>query len=182
MITAILLIGFGFIVIKGNKIVAIANLPKQEVLAFTTINNFEDSTIPPVDHYSDLISYQGKKSFKMCPPQTFSPDLHVDLGKINLDGIYEADASVMLYTTDPLSSGNLVFEIYDIPSGKRIVWQSSYLEQGKFTLGKWFQCVYTYPLSKAYLTPDYRIKTYLWTTGKGVYYADDLKLELKAKR
>ena len=183
ILTGSIFVGFGFLLNNANKISVSANQPKKEVTAYSVSNNFENSDNTQNGQYSETIFYHGKRSFKMSPPQTFSPDLQIDLGKVgNLDGIYEAEASTMLFTTDSLSSGNLVFEIYDLSSGKRIEWQSTYLDKGKFTLGKWFPCEFRYPLSKAYLSSDFKVKTYLWTTGKGVYYADDLKLELKARR
>jgi hypothetical protein len=182
LISGVILVGFGFLLIKANAMIESESNPKKEVIGFSATNTFEDPGKPLPERYSDSVFFQGERSFRMAPPETFSPDLQVDLSRVNLEGVYEADASVMLFTTDSLSSGNLVFEIHDIPTGKRLEWQSTYLAPGKFNLGKWFLCTFTYPLSKGYLAPTYKIKVYLWTTGKGIYYADELKLELKARR
>jgi peptidoglycan/LPS O-acetylase OafA/YrhL len=158
-----------------------ADAAGEEVTGFTVTNDFETPNKNYPGRYTDSLFYAGSKAFIMFPSGYFSPGLEADFSKISPDGIFEADASVMLYTTDSLSSGHLILEVWDVPTNERLEWKSEFLGPGKFTTGKWFPCTFTYRIPKEYLHPNYKIKVYLWSIGKGTYYADDLKLELKKR-
>jgi len=151
----------------------------QSVILISDSNTFESPKKESLQRYPGGISFRGSRSYSMPPPESFSPRLEVDFGKIDPKKLVEANATVMMFTTDSLSSGHFVMEVLDKKTDERLVWKSTHIEQGKFPLNKWFSCTYKYVVPKEYLFPEYFIRVYVWNNSKGLFYIDDLKIEAK---
>lgn len=151
----------------------------QPIILASDSNTFESPEKGRLDRYSGDFFFHGSRSYSMPPPESFSPRLEVDFGKFDPKRLIEVTAKVMMFTSDSLSSGHLVLEVYDKKTNKRLVWKSTYIKPGEFPQNSWFPCFYKYTVPKEYLYPEYFIRVYVWNPGKGLFYIDDLIVEAK---
>ncbi len=149
----------------------------QSIILASDSNTFESIVKEKSNRYSTNVFFSGSRSFCMPPPESFSPRLEVDFGKIDPKRLIEVDATVMMFTTDSLSSGHLVMEVYDKKTNERLVWKSTHIKPGDFSQNSWFSCSYKYAVPKEYLFPEYLIRVYVWNNAKGLFYIDNMKVE-----
>jgi peptidoglycan/LPS O-acetylase OafA/YrhL len=152
----------------------------RDTSVFTAIHDFEKEDPKYPGRYSDSVFLRGHGSCVLPFPDSYSPSISVDLGKVAMDGVYRAESSAMIFTTDPEATCHLVFEVWNISTDQRVDWQQEWIPDDKFPKGKWTLCIYNYIIPKEYLHSAFKLKTYLWNPGKGKFYADDLKLEVIA--
>ncbi|MBE0646166.1 MAG: acyltransferase [Bacteroidales bacterium] len=153
----------------------------SEVMAFEGLQDFEEPIPGRWDLLSDSIVKSGGKSLTLDNTKAFSPGFIVYLDSINLEGVYELESSAWLYTSDPATSLHLVMEIWDIPSGIQVEWQSEYIKPGSYPTGSWFSRTFRYNIPSEFLRPNYYIKVYAWKPTEGTWYMDDLTMRIKAK-
>jgi peptidoglycan/LPS O-acetylase OafA/YrhL len=154
----------------------------RDVEAFSGVHSFEQPIPGRGDAYCDTVVDEGSKSLVLSPEHAFSPGFTVDFDSIDLSGIYVLEARAMIWSGSEDARLHLVMEISDKPSDRQVEWQSAFLSPGKFPSRKWFPVEFRYPFPSAYLMPNYRIKVYLWNPGGQSWYADNLKLTLRARR
>jgi hypothetical protein len=151
----------------------------QSLVQASGSNTFEVPKSELIQRYTDKLAYRGAKCYLMPPPDSYSPRLEMDFSRINQKKPVEIDATVMMFSTDSLSVGQLVLEVHDKKTKERLVWKSTCIKQDQFLLNKWFPCTFRYVVPKEYLFPEYFIRVYVWNCSKGLFYIDDLTLEAK---
>lgn len=159
-----------------------ANLKKAETIVSSRSDSFETLDDIRQRSASTEIVHSGRQCQLLPPPEYFSASINMDLDKNTVNGLTEAVSSVWLYTSDSLAQGHLVFEVIDLSTNKIMEWKSQFVTKDKFEKGKWFLCEYHYLVPPDYRHTGYRFKTFVWNNSPGRFWADDLKLELKARR
>jgi len=173
---------FAFLFLKAHQKQRAKELNTREVIVFSAAHDFETLITGRYDLFSDSIVYGGSRSLILSETHNFSPGFVINFDTIELNGFSELDLTTMLYATEEDSWIHLVMEIHDKPTGERIEWISEYLTPGKFTAGEWFLCRFHYRIPQEFRMKNYMFNFFIWSSSKSIWYADDLKLELKVRR
>jgi peptidoglycan/LPS O-acetylase OafA/YrhL len=164
----------------GNK--GAMQVPDKGKMIFSVMDDFEKPNPQYGFRYNDSIYSSGHSSFEMTANDSYSPVLELDLKKTGLKDISRAESSVMLFTADSLAVCHLIFEVWDILTNTRLESVEKKLRGKEFTRNHWIAFSFEYPIPTEYLHSNIRFKTLLWSTGKGKFYADDLKLAVYAMK